>query len=103
MTFRSAPTVFVIDDDVEVRASIQGLLKSAGLHSESFGTAEEFLRNEARRTGRVVLSWTCPFLESGVSSFRDNWRTPAFLFPSSLLLALRRKLLIHSSHLDRGA
>jgi len=46
MTFRSAPTVFVIDDDVEVRASIQGLLKSAGLHSESFGTAEEFLRNE---------------------------------------------------------
>ena len=46
MTFRSAPTVFVIDDDVEVRASIQALLKSAGLHSESFGTAEEFLRNE---------------------------------------------------------
>jgi FixJ family two-component response regulator len=46
MTFRSAPTVFVIDDDVEVRASIQALLKSAGLHSESFGTAEEFLSNE---------------------------------------------------------
>jgi len=46
MMFRSAPTVFVIDDDVEVRASIQGLLKSAGLHSEAFGTAEEFLRNE---------------------------------------------------------
>jgi FixJ family two-component response regulator len=46
MTFRSSPTVFVIDDDVEVRASIQGLLKSAGLHSESFGTAEEFLRND---------------------------------------------------------
>jgi FixJ family two-component response regulator len=46
MTFWSAPMVFVIDDDVEVRASIQALLKSAGLHSESFGTAEEFLRNE---------------------------------------------------------
>jgi FixJ family two-component response regulator len=44
---RSTPTVFVIDDDVEVRMSIQGLLKAAGLHSESFGTAEEFLRNEA--------------------------------------------------------
>jgi len=43
MTLRSSPTVFVIDDDVEVRSSIQGLLKSAGLHSESFGTAEEFL------------------------------------------------------------
>jgi FixJ family two-component response regulator len=36
----------VIDDDVEVRMSIQGLLKAAGLHSEPFGTAEEFLRNK---------------------------------------------------------
>jgi FixJ family two-component response regulator len=43
MTLQSAPTVFVIEDDVEVRLSIQGLLKAAGLHSEPFGTAEEFL------------------------------------------------------------
>jgi FixJ family two-component response regulator len=42
---RNTPTVFVIDDDVEVRMSIQGLLKVAGLRSETFGTAEEFLRN----------------------------------------------------------
>jgi len=40
------PTIFVIDDDPSVRASIQGLLKSASLRSESFGTAEEFLRNK---------------------------------------------------------
>jgi FixJ family two-component response regulator len=46
MMFRSAATVFVIDDDEEVRASIQGLLKSAGIQSESFGTAEEFLGNK---------------------------------------------------------
>jgi FixJ family two-component response regulator len=46
MTYRSAPTVFVIDDDVKVRMSIQGLLKAAGLHSELFATAEEFLRNK---------------------------------------------------------
>jgi FixJ family two-component response regulator len=39
-----APTVFVVDDDPSVRTSIQGLLKSASLRSESFGTAEEFLR-----------------------------------------------------------
>jgi FixJ family two-component response regulator len=36
-------TVFVVDDDPSMRASIQGLLKSASLRSESFGTAEEFL------------------------------------------------------------
>lgn len=41
-----APTVFVVDDDPSVRASIQGLLKSADLRSESFETAEEFLRNK---------------------------------------------------------
>jgi FixJ family two-component response regulator len=46
MTSRSTPTVFVIDDDDNVRASIQGLLKAVGLRSESFGTAEEFLRNQ---------------------------------------------------------
>src|ERR1700682_5666832 len=43
MTPADAPTVFVVDDDPAVRASIQGLLKSASLRSESFGTAEEFL------------------------------------------------------------
>ncbi len=46
MTPADAPTVFVIDDDAGVRASIQGLLKSASLRSESFGTAEEFLRRK---------------------------------------------------------
>jgi FixJ family two-component response regulator len=46
MTLADAPTVFVIDDDAGVRASIQGLLKSASLRSASFGTAEEFLRSK---------------------------------------------------------
>jgi FixJ family two-component response regulator len=38
-----APLVFVIDDDAGMRAAIQGLLKSVGLGSETFGTAQEFL------------------------------------------------------------
>ena len=46
MTPTDAPTVFVIDDDAGVRASIQGLLKSVSLRSETFGTAEEFLRRK---------------------------------------------------------
>src|SRR5229473_3111579 len=46
MTPADAPTVFVVDDDAGVRASIQGLLKSAKLRCASFGTAEEFLRNK---------------------------------------------------------
>jgi FixJ family two-component response regulator len=43
MTPSDAPTVFVIDDDPHVRESIQGLLKSVGLRSQSFGTTQEFL------------------------------------------------------------
>ena len=46
MTLADVPTVFVVDDDAGVRASIQGLLKSAKLRCTSFGTAEEFLRNK---------------------------------------------------------
>ena len=46
MTPADAPTVFVIDDDAAVRAAIQGLLKSVGLRSESFGAAQEFLRSK---------------------------------------------------------
>jgi FixJ family two-component response regulator len=41
-----APTVFVIDDDTMVRASIQGLLKSVSLRSEGFATARDFLRRK---------------------------------------------------------
>jgi FixJ family two-component response regulator len=46
MTSAEDSTVFVVDDDWAVRAAIQGLLKSVGLHSESFGTAQDFLTSE---------------------------------------------------------
>jgi FixJ family two-component response regulator len=61
MASHSAPTVFVIDDDLNVRASIQGLLKAAGLRSESFETAEEFLRrNEPDGPSCLVLDVSLP-------------------------------------------
>src|ERR1700726_3229424 len=46
MTPTASPTVFVIDDDDLVRAAIQGMLKSVGLRSETFGAAQEFLRSK---------------------------------------------------------
>jgi FixJ family two-component response regulator len=46
MTAAGAPTVFVIDDDEAVRASIQGLLKAVGLQSRCFGTTQEFLQGK---------------------------------------------------------
>ena len=46
MTPAAIPTVFVVDDDDLVRASIQGMLKSVGLRSETFGTPQEFLHSK---------------------------------------------------------
>jgi len=61
IVLQSPPTVFVIDDDVEVRASIQSLLKSAGVRCKSFGTAEEFLHNkEPDGPSCLVLDVTLP-------------------------------------------
>jgi FixJ family two-component response regulator len=46
MISSTVPTVFVVDDDDLVRASIQSMLKSVGLRSETFGTPQEFLRGK---------------------------------------------------------
>jgi FixJ family two-component response regulator len=44
MSTQSRPTVFIIDDDADVRLSIQRLLKTVGLRAELFATAQDFLR-----------------------------------------------------------
>lgn len=57
----SLGTVFVIDDDANVRASLQGLLKSAGLRSECFETAEEFLAKvPSDSPGCLILDVSLP-------------------------------------------
>ena len=61
MASLGVPTVFVIDDDADVRASIQGLLKSVGLRSESFGRPQEFLRGrQPDRPSCLVLDVRLP-------------------------------------------
>lgn len=61
MSAMSSGTVFVIDDDPNVRASIQGLLKSAGLRCECFETAEQFLEKEPSDSpGCLILDVSLP-------------------------------------------
>src|SRR6478752_776915 len=43
MSTQDVPTVFIVDDDRDVRESLQELLESVGLHSKSFASAQEFL------------------------------------------------------------
>jgi FixJ family two-component response regulator len=46
MTSTDQAMVFIIDDDVRMRAAMQRLLKSVGLRAESFATPQEFLRRK---------------------------------------------------------
>src|SRR5262249_52228430 len=49
-----ASTVFVIDDDISVRESLELLIRTAGWESESFASAEEFLSDQ-RATAACCL------------------------------------------------
>jgi FixJ family two-component response regulator len=46
MTSSDQPTVLIIDDDSRMREAMQRLLKTVGLHSESFATPQDFLRHK---------------------------------------------------------
>jgi FixJ family two-component response regulator len=47
--------VFVIDDDPLVRTAIQGMLKSVGLRSETFGSPHEFLHSKRPDTPSCLV------------------------------------------------
>ena len=58
-----APIVFVVDDDVSVRESLELLISSAGWHVETFASAHEFLsRPRAAVPCCLILDVTLPGL-----------------------------------------
>jgi len=60
------PVVFVVDDDVSVRESLELLILSAGWQPETFASAEDFLeRSRIRGPSCLVLDVTLPDL-SGI-------------------------------------
>jgi FixJ family two-component response regulator len=63
--------VFVVDDDSSIRAAIKSLVSLVGLRVETFGSAQEFLRNERPDLpGCVVLDVELPGL-SGLDLQRE--------------------------------
>ena len=63
--------VFVVDDDSSIREAIESLVKLAGIRVETFGTAQEFLRNERPDLpGCIVLDVELPGL-SGLDLQRE--------------------------------
>jgi FixJ family two-component response regulator len=62
-TAADAPVVFVVDDDVAVRESLQALIATAGWRAELFASAREFLDREPRSSPScLVLELSLPDL-----------------------------------------
>ena len=54
-------TVFIVDDDQSVRTALSRLMRSAGLHAETFASAKEFLEREhPDGPGCMVLDLSMP-------------------------------------------
>jgi len=59
----TSPTVFVVDDDLAVRDSLQTLLKTVCIDSETYSTADEFFsKYDATRPGCLILDVRMPGL-----------------------------------------
>eukprot|EP00825_Cyclidium_porcatum_P040015 TRINITY_DN4972_c0_g1_i6.p1 TRINITY_DN4972_c0_g1~~TRINITY_DN4972_c0_g1_i6.p1 ORF type:complete len:232 (+),score=16.36 TRINITY_DN4972_c0_g1_i6:275-970(+) len=55
------PTIYIVDDDEEVRFSLRSLFEVVGYWVESFASAEEFLRAERRASiGCVIIDLRMP-------------------------------------------
>lgn len=73
-------TVFIIDDDEAVRDSLSWLMKSAGLHAETFDSADAFLDGyKEHRPGCLILDIRMPGmngLELQAELKRRDFRLP---------------------------
>jgi FixJ family two-component response regulator len=72
--------VSIVDDDDLMRAALQGLLKSAGLPTQAFASAEEFLRSGHQHdTACLITDIRMPGvsgLELQAKLNRDHCRIP---------------------------
>jgi FixJ family two-component response regulator len=73
----SFPTVFVIDNDPALRKSLHAVLAAAGLQTETYPSAREFLAGfDAQRPGCLVLDLHLRGGESGLDLLRDLQALP---------------------------
>ncbi len=74
----TAPIMFVVDDDVSVRESLEGLLQSAGWRSEALFSAEAFLdRSRVLVPSCLVLDVGLPNLKGDLSAISRAHRLTA--------------------------
>lgn len=77
---RKTRLVAIVDDDESVRTAVHGVLKSVGLNTRSFASAEEFLRSgDQRETGCLITDIRMPGmsgLELQATLAEEDYRIP---------------------------
>lgn len=82
----ASPTVFIVDDDAAARDGIRMLLRTAGIESESFESAESFLAQDfTDRHGCAIIDLRMPGL-GGMDLYREM-RTRRINLPAVFLTA----------------
>ncbi len=65
------PRVYIVDDDPDMRDSLRWLMKTVGLHAETFSSATDFLRDfVSAGPGCVILDVRMPGT-SGLDLFEE--------------------------------
>lgn len=61
MTIETEPTIFIVDDDENMRHSLSRLCKSVGLPAKSYSGAQQFLQGcDPERHGCLVTDMRMP-------------------------------------------
>ena len=71
---RSTPFVFIVDDDVSVRESLESLIRSAGWQARTFGPLFPAVRIYALRIGQRQHPRHALLLQSGSAGFESGPR-----------------------------
>jgi FixJ family two-component response regulator len=75
-----AKLVAIVDDDDLMRSAVQGMLKSVGLPSQAFASAEEFLESGQQQQTACLIADICmpgmSGLELQAKLNAEHWRIP---------------------------
>ena len=81
-----AATVFVVDDDPDVRRAVSLLVRSVGLAADGYGSAQDFLDHfDPQRPGCLVLDVRMPGM-SGLE-LQEQWTSTVLMPPIIFIMA----------------
>ncbi len=98
---KTAPQVYLIDDDASVRKSVSRLLRIAGYQVEVYSSADEFLETgRMAEHGCIVLDLRMPGLSG--EDFQDRLRTMKEALPL-IIITGHGDAEIKTSMMEKGA